>query len=170
MARKLYLIFYFRAAFLACKAAFAFVCVQGTEVRLHCLQDGFLCMDFQGRLSETGWSLYICRSARLLWDKSKMVIGAVVFLSVIDPMVKLSSTLPKAQLTSFVPPPGGPQINDPCIPEGPKYSFTIPRCMARKADQDGCVQVAQRQLPSWASPTVAASVIWVTPCCGKVLS
>jgi len=84
-------------------------------------------------------------------------------------MVKLSTTLPCVQvvrtpLISFVPPPEGPQRNEPWMEVPEKRSFMTPRLKARKADQVGCVQVAQRQVPSCSMlPPPVPTVRWVTP-------
>jgi len=96
-------------------------------------------------------------------------VGGVVSGGAVVPMVKLSTTLPCVQvvrtpLISFVPPPEGPQRNEPWMEVPEKRSFMTPRVKARKADQVGCVQVAQRQVPSCSMlPPPVPTVRWVTP-------
>src|SRR6266849_6415000 len=93
-------------------------------------------------------------------------------------LVKLSTTLPCTQSTSFTPPPGGPQMKAPSIPAALKCSRSGPQSIARNVENEGGGQgqappqgVAQRQLPSSSSwKTPVPTVTCTTPLCGEVLS
>jgi len=93
-------------------------------------------------------------------------------------IVKLSTTLPSVQLTSFSPPPAGPQMNEPSIPEGVKCSRRGPQRIARKAENAGGGQgqvpshgCAQRQAPSCSRSNPPVPIVTcTTPDWGEVRS
>jgi hypothetical protein len=70
-----------------------------------------------------GAALTIIGSALATADVTLLLAeGATVGESIIN----LSTTLPLVQFTSLLPPPAGPQINDPSMPEPVKCNFSAP--------------------------------------------
>src|SRR5205807_10634460 len=98
------------------------------------------------------------------------VVGAVVSVEP-ERIVNVSMTSPLLQVTSFRPPPAGPQTNWPVMPLEPNVSFSKPWCMKRFADHEGSGQVSQRQLVSSSNPDPPVPTVrWVTPCSAYVRS